>query len=134
MRFAIFFTIFLLCVLQSKAQNQTPAQLAQLQLDAYNQRNIELFLEPYAEDVKVFNFPTELVMQGKENMRKRYAEMFSNTPGLHCTLMNRMVLGNTVIDQEYVIFDKTKEAIEVIAIYKIKEGKIAEVYFIRKNN
>lgn len=115
-----------------QAQSLTSAQLAQKQLDAYNQRNLEAFLEPYAEDVKIYNFPDELVTEGKEKMREGYGQMFENTTDLHCTLMNRMVLENTVIDREYVIFDKNQSPVEVIAIYKIKDEKIAEVYFIRK--
>lgn len=114
-------------------QELTPAQLVQQQLDGYNQRNIELFLKPYSDTVKIFNFPNKLTTSGKETMRKGYGNMFQNMPDLNCTLMNRMVLGNTVIDQEYVIFQKGKPAAEVMAIYKIKGQKITEVYFIRKD-
>uniref|UniRef100_UPI004047E698 nuclear transport factor 2 family protein n=1 Tax=Roseivirga sp. TaxID=1964215 RepID=UPI004047E698 len=113
------------------AFSQTPAQLAQQQLDAYNNRDIEAFLAPYSDSVKIYNHPNELLFSGKEAMRKRYATKFENTPDLHCTLMNRMVLGNTVIDQEYVINDKNAPPTEVIAIYKIEAEKIVEVYFIR---
>lgn len=108
----------------------TPNQLAQLQLDAYNSRNIEGFLAPYAEDVKIYTFPNELIMEGKEAMRKSYGAMFQKTKNLHCSLVNRVVMGDTVIDKEYVV-GFGEDAVEVIAIYKIKEGKIAEVYFIR---
>jgi hypothetical protein len=129
MRKILFLTIISLIEFSSFAQ--TPAQLAQQQLDAYNNKDIEAFLAPYSENVKIYNHPNELTMSGKEAMRQRYGNMFANTPDLHCTLMNRMVLGNTVIDQEFVIRDKTSPPTEVIAIYKIEGGKIAEVYFIR---
>ncbi len=111
---------------------QTSAQLAQQQLDAYNNHNIDAFLAPYADTVKIYNFPNQLSMQGIEKMRDRYGKMFESMPDLHCTLTGRTVLGNTVIDKEYVIFDKSQPATEVIAIYKIKGDKITEVYFIRK--
>ena len=58
--------------------------------------------------------------------------MFQNSPDLHCELVNRIVLGNTVIDQEKVTGIPGLELLEAIAIYKIKDGKIAQVYFIRK--
>jgi hypothetical protein len=61
-----------------------------------------------------------------------YGRMFSRTPDLHCKLVNRIVLGNTVIDQEEVIIRKEEAPMRAIAIYKIKDGKIAEVYFIRE--
>lgn len=110
---------------------QEAARLAQQQLDGYNNRNIDAFLAPYSDTVKIYNHPKELVMSGKAEMKQRYGNMFANTPDLHCTLMNRMVLGNTVIDQESVIRDKNSPPSEVIAVYKIEGGKIVEVYFIR---
>ena len=129
MRKIFYFTVISLFGFGAFAQ--TPAQLAQKQLDAYNNRDIEAFLAPYSDTIKIFSHPNELLFSGKEAMRQRYATMFANTPDLHCTLMNRMVLGNTVIDQEYVINDKNTPPTEVIAIYKIEAEKIVEVYFIR---
>jgi hypothetical protein len=41
------------------------------------------------------------------------------------------VMGNTVIDQEEVTISKKEPPFRAIAIYKIEDGKIAEVYFIR---
>jgi hypothetical protein len=106
-------------------------RLAQEQLDAYNNRDIEAFVAPYSEDVKVFNFPNEFLYEGKDQLYGLYGRMFSRTPDLHCKLVNRMVMGNTVIDQEEVTIRKEDPPMRAIAIYKIKEGKIAEVYFIR---
>lgn len=107
-----------------------PEQLAQAQLDAYNGHDLEAFLKPYAEDVKVYQFPNTLQFEGKETMRKNY-QFIEETPDLHCKLMNRIVEGNTVIDHEDVTVDKDRPPFKAIAIYKIKDGKIAEVYFIQ---
>lgn len=109
----------------------TPTDLAQAQLDAYNQRNLEAFLLPYDDSVAVYTFPNLLQYRGKTQMRKVYGEMFQNLPDLHCTLLNRMVLENTVIDHELVVFRKGQQPLKAIAIYKIKDGKIAEVYFLQ---
>ena len=111
----------------------TPETLAQEQLNAYNARDIEAFLEPYAEDVRIFNFPDTQTptTEGKEAMRAGYASMFERATDLHCELVNRIVQGNTVIDQEKVIFSKDQPELEAIAIYKIVDNKIAEVYFVR---
>lgn len=108
----------------------TPTDLAQAQLDAYNQRDLEAFLMPYADSVAVYTFPNQLQYRGKAEMRKVYGEMFQNLPDLHCSLVNRMVVGNTVIDQESVVFRKGEKPLQAIAIYKVKAGKIAEVYFV----
>ncbi len=58
--------------------------------------------------------------------------MFQQFPDLHCELVNRMVLGNTVIDQERITGLPGADYLEAIAVYKIEDNKIAKVYFIRK--
>ncbi|NNT72877.1 amidohydrolase family protein [Flavobacterium sp. IMCC34852] len=107
----------------------TPEALAQRQLNAYNLKNIEAFLEPYADDVEIYNYPNTLQSKGKENMRKEYSEMFDKVPNLHCQLVERIVQGNIVIDKERVQFGK--QFIEAVAIYHIENGKIKRVYFIQ---
>lgn len=121
----------LILSLNAAAQEVAPESLAQAQLEAYNAGDLEAFLAPYSDTVKIYNFPKVLNMQGKENMRMAYGNMFSNMPDLHCTLVNRMVSGNTVIDHESVVFRKDQPAREVFAMYKIVNDKIVEVYFIR---
>ena len=108
----------------------SPEQLAQQQLNAYNGHNLEAFLAPYAEDVKIYTFPNKLNFEGKETMRKNY-QFIEKNPDLHCELVNRIVEGNTVIDHENVTVSKDRPPFKAIAIYKIKDGKIAEVYFIQ---
>lgn len=108
---------------------ETPEVLAQKQLDGYNARNIDAFLEPYAEDVEIYNFPNTLRMKGKEEMRKSYDAYFKKTPNLHCELKNRIIQGNTVIDKEYIT--GVGNPFEAVAIYQIENNKIKKVYFIR---
>ncbi|NRB47601.1 MAG: amidohydrolase family protein [Saprospiraceae bacterium] len=108
----------------------SPVDLAQRQLNAYNARDIEAFLEPYSEDVELYSFPDQLMGKGRSFMRSTYSKMFENTPDLHCELVNRIIQGNTVIDRERVTGFGAKP-LEATAIYKIKDGKIAKVYFIQ---
>jgi len=103
--------------------------LVQMQLNAYNLGDIESFLEPYSDTVKVYNFPDALIYQGKDRMRSGYAGFFESTPDLHCQLINRVVLGNTVVDHELVTGLNGNQEIKAVAIYKIRDGKIQEVYF-----
>lgn len=126
--------LFGVSMFRGMAQDMTPAQLVQQQLDGYNQGDIELFLKPYADTVKLYNHPNTLIGQGKDQMRSIYTDLFERVPDLNCTLMNRMVLDDIVIDQEYVIMSKDQPASEVIAMYRIAWGKIVEVYFVRPSN
>lgn len=106
----------------------SPEYLAQEQLDGYNKRDIDAFLKPYAKDVKVYRFPNKLEYEGIENMRKQYDDYFKNTIDLHCELITRIVYKNQVIDHELVTSNgKTRKA---VAIYTMKNGKIASVTFM----
>lgn len=64
-------------------------------------------------------------------MRKQYGAMFAKLTGLHCELVNRMVVGNTVVDHERVTFGADRDPVQAIAIYKVEDGKIRKVYFTR---
>jgi imidazolonepropionase-like amidohydrolase len=106
-----------------------PEDLVQQQLNAYNCRDIDAFLEPYHDEVEVYEFPDKLLYKGKQTMRLQYADMFSNVTNLHCELLGRLQQGNIVIDRERVrVFENTFNA---IAMYHIEDGKIKKVYFVQ---
>lgn len=105
----------------------TPEMLAQQQLNAYNAHDLEAFLEPYSEDVEIYDFPDSLITKGKAQMRERY-KFLNNAPGLYCKVINRMMQGNMVIDHEE-IWNGGKVRFYGIAIYVIENGKISKVYF-----
>ncbi len=116
---------------QALVPDDSPVALAQRQLNAYNARDVEAFLATYSEDVEVYGYPGRLLYQGKDKMRERYAAMFAQWPDLHCELVNRMVLGNTVIDQERIT-GRNNEVMRAIAVYTVRDGKIARVEFIQE--
>ncbi|MCF2874187.1 MULTISPECIES: nuclear transport factor 2 family protein [unclassified Tenacibaculum] len=107
----------------------SPKVLAQEQLDGYNKRDIDAFLKPYAKNVKVYTYPNKLDYEGIEEMRKRYAPMFEKTKDLHCKILNRVVKGNVVIDEELVTANGNE--FKAVAIYEITNGKISAVRFVR---
>ncbi|MFT3908569.1 MAG: amidohydrolase family protein [Ferruginibacter sp.] len=109
---------------------ETPLTLVQRQLNAYNARNLEAFLEPYAEDVELYDFPDKVICKGKEEMRKQYGFLKTVTE-LHCEIKERILQGNTIIDKESVTGFGPK-AVEATAIYQIENNKIKKVYFISK--
>ena len=109
---------------------ETALSLVQRQLNAYNARNIEAFMEPYADDVEIYQFPDKLLSKGKEAMRKDYA-FFKNLPDLHCEIKERIIQGNIIIDKESVTGTGSAKPAEATAIYYIEGNKIKKVYFIQ---
>jgi imidazolonepropionase-like amidohydrolase len=107
----------------------TPEMLVQQQVNGYNLRNIDAFLAPYSDSVVIYDVDGKLLMKGKEEIRTEYTKYFNKVPELHCQIVNRMVLGNTVVDQE-ILTSATRKPSEGIAVYKIEHGKIVTVHFI----
>ena len=109
---------------------ETPLALVQRQLNAYNLRNVDAFLEPYADDVELYTFPDKLIGKGKDNMRKQYSAFFERVPALHCEILDRIVKGTVIIDHESVSGHGNKK-LDAVAIYHIENNKIKKVYFIQ---
>ncbi len=107
-----------------------PEVIVQKQLDAYNARDIDGFLQTYAPDIAAYNFPATKTMQGLKAMRERFSHFFASTPDLHCEIKNRIVIGNKVIDEEHITINGN--SYKAVAIYEVKNGKIAKVTFIQE--
>jgi len=108
---------------------ETPEMVVQRQVNAYNARDIDAFMDTYTEGIEIYNFPDQLVAKGKTEMRKNYARMFENVPNLYCEIKNRIVLGTKIIDEEYVRFNESY--LQAVAIYEVENGKIAKVTFVK---
>ncbi len=109
----------------------SPEDLAQIQLNAYNERDLEAFLSVYSDDVKVYQFPDKLLYTGKEKMRKNYRGYFEKSPNLHCKLVNRIVEGKYVVDKERVTGARGDNELKATALYEVADGKIQKVWFMK---
>lgn len=108
---------------------------AQKQLDAYNQRDIEAFLDAYTDDIELAELLTGAVFcRGKVEMRAIYGAMFNRCPDLHCRLVKRIVCGNVAIDEELVTGQTKGKTVHATAIYQVTtDGLISRAWFVRGN-
>ena len=113
----------------------SPEYVVQRQVEAYNARDIDAFLSFYAEDVKIARLPLgEVSYDGREAMRPRYSRLFEKNPELNCTIVNRTVHGNWVVDQEFVSGVKDRPRIRAVAIYEVRDGLIQNVWFLPRDH
>lgn len=110
---------------------ESPENIVQRQVNAYNLQNVEAFLENYSDAIEIYEFPNTLTIKGKKDFSEGWKEFFEKNPDLHCEIINRTVIGNTVIDHERVKYDEGNYN-EAVAIYTIENEKITKVYFVRK--
>ncbi len=106
-----------------------PELPVQRQLDAYNARDLERFMAQYASDVQIFRPPqTAPTLSGAVAMAEHYAAHRFNLPQLHAELINRMVLGNKVVDHERITGVRP-EPFDAAAVYEVDGELITKVWF-----
>ncbi|NRB82546.1 MAG: nuclear transport factor 2 family protein [Winogradskyella sp.] len=114
---------------RNRKASSNPELIVNKQLEAYNKRDVEEFAKTYAKDIKLYSFPDELTSEGNDALKKRYDTMFKSVPDLNAEIVNRIVLGNKVIDKEKVTINGN--IFYAIAIYEVKDGLISKVTFIQ---
>jgi putative hydrolase of HD superfamily len=110
---------------------EDPAAVVQRQLDAYNAHDIDAWLATYALDATQYEYPNKLLAEGHDVIRERMTLRFQE-PNLHAHLQSRKVIGNTVIDHEFVTrtFPEGPGQVERVAIYHVVAGLIETTTFI----
>jgi imidazolonepropionase-like amidohydrolase len=107
---------------------ESPLDLVQRQVNAYNARHLTAFLETYADDVEIDGL---LKLRGKEAMRERYGRLFDENPGLHCEIVRRRVeSASTIIDDERVTGRADGVERRARARYVVEDGLIRQVTFL----
>ena len=111
-------------------QDEDVALPVREQLEAYNARDIDRFMQWWAEDCRYYAFPDTLLAEGAAQIRARHVERFKEV-NLHGRLLQRMVLGNVVVDKEVVTrtFPEGTGDVDVLAIYEIEAQRIARAWF-----
>jgi hypothetical protein len=109
----------------------SPEAVVQRQLEAFNGRDLDALMATYAEDAQQLEYPDTLLASGAAQLRARFEVRFQE-PNLHARLIHRTVMRQVVMDHEEVTrtFPEGVGTIELIAIYEVREGKIAAARFI----
>ena len=106
-----------------------PAAVVQRQLDAYNAKDLPALLAVYAADAELYEHPATLLAKGTTQLGERFALRFKE-PNLHAELLNRIVLGDLVVDYEKVTrtFPEGPGWVEFVMIYEVRDGRIARAW------
>jgi uncharacterized protein (TIGR02246 family) len=100
------------------------------QVDAYNARDLERFLECYTPDAVIEDGTGQVLMQGREGMRGVYGQLFAQSPQLHCEIRKRIGVGPYVVDEEAVSgfhLDGFPTELRAAAVYRVEGDRIAHV-------
>ena len=105
-----------------------PEAVVQRQLEAYNARDLQRFLAAYSEDIRVYRPPAaEPALVGKAAFGNFYATQRFNRADLRADVVNRMVIGNKVIDHER-ISGVDDQPFDMAIAYEVVDGLIRCVW------
>lgn len=104
--------------------------VVQAQLDAFNAKNLDALMATYAPDAQQFALHGELLAQGIDALRARYAIRFAE-PDLHARLVTRTAIGNMVVDAEIITrnFPEGVGTLEMLCVYEVVDGRIVRASF-----
>lgn len=99
----------------------------QQQLQAYNDRDLDRFMDAYAPDARFEDAHGGPILTGADEMREFFGAMFANSPTLHCDVVNRIAVGDWVIDEERIAGAHAEgfpEEMHAAVAYRVEGGKI----------
>jgi hypothetical protein len=106
-----------------------PEEVAQRQLIAYNAKDLDAFVALYADHVREYRPPArEPFLEGRAAFRAYYGEQRFVLPNLHAKVVQRMVVGNKVVDHERIA-GICESDVEGVALYEVIDGLICNVWF-----
>ena len=120
--------IKMMMILEGKKEVNSPLQIVDRQLRAYNQGNIDAFVGTYSKDIKVHSFGGGIMISGERDLRENYSELFKNG-GVNCSIEKRMTMGNAVID--YEIISGGVVTARALAVYEVEAGLISRVSLLQ---
>lgn len=129
-----FLTIILVTSLMNSTFAQTPEQVVQLQLEAYNEGNIDKFMSVFSDDIELWTLgEAQPWAKGKDAVTAVYAKLFENSPELHSEIITRTVIGNKVLDYERITGRNGGDVLYLVMIYEVRDGKIFRATAVREN-
>lgn len=106
----------------------SPADIVEAHIAPFNNGELEAFVNCFSEDVVVSNYPNKVMYTGRDKMREGYRQFYEEVSEYGVAVKNRIVFGNTVIDEE--VGNVSGKADHKATIYQVAEGKIASMSFV----
>ena len=108
-------------------------EIIDLQMLAFNTKDISIMMPLYTDDTKIYNFPDNtLVIDGKKACEEMFLKLFELSPNLNAEIIKTIYFDNKVIIHEYVSGrNGSDEKKEQVVIFEIKNEKISRMDIMR---
>ncbi len=112
---------------------QTPEEVVQRQVNAFNAHNVEVYLSTYAPEAKFSREPDQIRETGPAAIRQSLEKEFAASPSLHLQVVKRTVTGNTVVDHVAMIrATNPRKPEESVLTYEVSGGLIRSLHSVTK--
>ena len=107
-----------------------PGHIVTMQIEAYNNRDIEANMVLFSDEFKMIRFSDgHVLIDGKAECREMYHQLFSNSPDLFAQVINRIDFDNKIILHEYMLGrNGSIEKTDQLIIFEIVNNKISKIY------
>ncbi len=99
---------------------------------AYNNHDARAFANFFSIDAVHGTLHAELLQHGREEIYKRYLEVFATYPENKTEVIQRIAFGQFVVDHELVSRSSSTEPFNVVAIYRLESGLVTRLDFVRE--
>ena len=122
--------LFIVLIAGSVSANEikSPLDVVNQRMHAYNQHDLKQFLATYHENVQVYTYPDNRLAEGKEHLQSIFEPMLKEGK-VKVKIHHQIQKDSYVINHETVIYGTTET--EYVSVYKVENGLITEVRFIR---
>jgi hypothetical protein len=104
------------------------ARLIDRQVAAYNRRDIDQFVACYSVGATIVRPDGSVLASGHDEIRGLYGDLFTRSPDLKAEIRNRIDVGDTVVDEEYVtgfVGPDMPTEIHAVVAYRVEADLIA---------
>jgi imidazolonepropionase-like amidohydrolase len=107
----------------------TPITLIQRQINGYNFKNSDAYVEPCDTHVTIYNAAGHIISGSKDELRKTAVAEFGSHPDLHRQLISHTREGDFMITQQ-ALFKNNKKISEQMVKYEILHNRINRIYLL----
>lgn len=112
----------------------TIQEIIDLQMAAFNNRDINAMMSLYTEDTKIYNFSDHAtVINSKKECEEMFIKLFQQSPDLNAVIIKTIFFSNKVIVHEYVSGrNGNNEKKQQVVIFEIEDQKISRMDMMRE--
>ncbi|KUJ59641.1 hypothetical protein AR687_22175 [Flavobacteriaceae bacterium CRH] len=112
----------------------TIEKIIDLQMLAFNNRDIKNMMSLYTDDTRIYNFSDHsLAINNKKECEEMFIKLFEQSPDLNAEIIKTIFFNNKAIVHEYVYGrNGNKEKKEQVVIFEIEGEKISRMDIIRE--